>query len=155
MAGRLVVPVGIFVPLLVVLACRDKAGDSADASRSLPPVFSLGPTSNTNWNVNAAAQAAGEYALRHPELLPDLDWLSAARQDLVEGLRRLGLRPLPTNCNFFLVPVGDACELRRKLLTKCCLVRDCASFGLPDHIRIAVRTAEDNVRLLAAFESVL
>jgi hypothetical protein len=53
MAGRLVVPVGIFVPLLVVLACRDKAADSADASRSLPPVFSLGPTSNTNWNVNA------------------------------------------------------------------------------------------------------
>ncbi len=53
MAGRLVVPSRIFVPLLMVLACRDKAGDSADAGRSLPAVFSLGPTSNTNWNVNA------------------------------------------------------------------------------------------------------
>ncbi|HEY8692892.1 MAG TPA: histidinol-phosphate transaminase [Chloroflexota bacterium] len=120
-----------------------------------PPLIDALRKVKPPWNVNAVAQAAGEYALRHPELLPDLDWLSAARQDLVEGLRRLGLRPLPTDCNFFLVPVGDACELRRKLLTKCCLVRDCASFGLPDHIRIAVRTAEDNVRLLAAFESVL
>jgi hypothetical protein len=52
MAGRLVTLGRIFVPLLVVLACRDKAGDG-DAGRSLPGVFSLGPTSNTNWNVNA------------------------------------------------------------------------------------------------------
>lgn len=53
MAGRLVTPSIIFVPLLMVLACRDKAGNSADAGRSLPVVLSLGPTSNTNWNVNA------------------------------------------------------------------------------------------------------
>ena len=53
MAARLVVSSRIFVPLLMVVACRDKAGDRTDAGRSLPPVFSLGPTSNTNWNVNA------------------------------------------------------------------------------------------------------
>src|SRR6202521_6477711 len=53
MAGRLAAPGRIFVPLLLVLPCRDRAGDSANAGRSLPPVFSLGPTSNTNWNVNA------------------------------------------------------------------------------------------------------
>ena len=44
----------IYVPLLMILACRDKARDRADAAaRSLPPVFSLGPVSRTNWNVNA------------------------------------------------------------------------------------------------------
>jgi histidinol-phosphate aminotransferase len=106
------------------------------------------------WNVNALAQAAGEYALRHPELLPDLDWLAAARTELIGGLRGLGLSPLPTDCNFFLVPVGDAASMRRQLLEQRCLVRDCASFGLPDHIRIAVRSVEDNRRLLAAFEAV-
>jgi hypothetical protein len=53
MVGRLVISSSLFVSLLMVLACRDKAGDSANAGRSLPPVFSLGPTSNTNWNVNA------------------------------------------------------------------------------------------------------
>src|SRR5579883_2490291 len=107
------------------------------------------------WNVNAVAQAAGEYALRHPELLPDLAWLHAARDELMQGLRRLGLAPLPTDCNFFLVPIGDAAGIRRKLLGCGCLVRDCASFGLPDHIRIAARSPEDNAKLLAAFEEVL
>jgi histidinol-phosphate/aromatic aminotransferase/cobyric acid decarboxylase-like protein len=107
------------------------------------------------WNVNAMAQAAGEYALQHRELLPDLDGLARARAELVDGLRRLGLQPLPTDCNFFLVPVGDARQLRGKLLTKRCLVRDCTSFGLPDHIRIAVRTTPENRALLAAFEAVL
>jgi hypothetical protein len=54
MAARFVVLSGICVPLLVILACRDKARDRADAAgRSLPPVFSLGPISNTNWDVNA------------------------------------------------------------------------------------------------------
>jgi hypothetical protein len=53
MAGRLVIRRRIFVPLLLVLACRDKAENSADAGKSLPVVFSLGPTNSTNWNVNA------------------------------------------------------------------------------------------------------
>ena len=53
MAGRLVIPSRIFVPVLMALACRDKTGNGADAGRSLPGVFSLGPTSNTNWNVKA------------------------------------------------------------------------------------------------------
>jgi hypothetical protein len=52
MAGRLVVAGKILIPLLVALACRDKAGDNG-SRRSLPAVFSLGPSSNTNWNVNA------------------------------------------------------------------------------------------------------
>jgi threonine-phosphate decarboxylase len=30
------------------------------------------------------------------------------------------------------------------------LVRDCASFGLPDCIRVAVRTRDENQRLLEA-----
>src|ERR1700686_4487062 len=53
MAGGLVIPRWIFVPLFLVLACRDKGGNDSNAGRSLPAVFSLGPTSNTNWNVNA------------------------------------------------------------------------------------------------------
>jgi len=53
MAGRLVVAGKILIPLLMALACRDKAGDDAAGRRSLPAVFSLGPSSSTNWNVNA------------------------------------------------------------------------------------------------------
>ena len=53
MAGRLVIPRKIFVPLLLVLACRDKAENGTNSGKSLPAVFSLGPTSTTSWNVNA------------------------------------------------------------------------------------------------------
>jgi hypothetical protein len=53
MAGRLVVADKIFVSLLMALACRDKAGNNTASGRSLPAVFSLGPSSSTNWNVNA------------------------------------------------------------------------------------------------------
>jgi hypothetical protein len=53
MAGRIVIPRSIFILLSLVLACRDKTGNGGNAGGSLPAVFSLGPTSNTNWNVNA------------------------------------------------------------------------------------------------------
>ncbi len=53
MAARLVVLSRMLIPLLTVLACRDKSRDNIAAGKSLPPVLSLGPASNTNWDVNA------------------------------------------------------------------------------------------------------
>jgi hypothetical protein len=39
---------------VTLFACRDSARDDKSAAgRSLPPVFSLGPASNTNWDVSA------------------------------------------------------------------------------------------------------
>jgi hypothetical protein len=44
--------VSILIPLFFALSCR--GDDNARGSRrSLPPVYSLGPSSNTNWDVNA------------------------------------------------------------------------------------------------------
>ena len=41
-------------PLVFALGCRDSSRKDSGLSRgSLPPVFSLGPVSSTNWNVNA------------------------------------------------------------------------------------------------------
>jgi histidinol-phosphate/aromatic aminotransferase/cobyric acid decarboxylase-like protein len=42
--------------------------------------------------------------------------------------------------------------LRRSLLARGLLVRDCTSFGLPAHVRIASRLPEENERLLAALQ---
>jgi hypothetical protein len=40
--------------LMVIVACRDERSANADSGRqSLPPVYSLGPLANTNWNVAA------------------------------------------------------------------------------------------------------
>jgi histidinol-phosphate aminotransferase len=120
-----------------------------------PPLIERLRAVKPPWNVSAVAQAAGEYALRHPELLPDVEALAAAKAELVKGLRRLGLESRPSACNFFLVQVGDARAVRQRLLRRGCLVRDCSSFGLPDCIRIAVRTPEQNQQLLAALAQAL
>lgn len=53
MTARVIVLGRLCVPLLAILACRDTGRDRADSGKTLPPVFSLGPTSNTNWDVNA------------------------------------------------------------------------------------------------------
>ena len=43
-----------FLSLLAVPGCRDNSRNNSASSRaSLPPVFSLGPVSSTNWDVNA------------------------------------------------------------------------------------------------------
>jgi hypothetical protein len=40
--------------LMAILACRDERSANADSARqSLPPVYSLGPLANTNWNAAA------------------------------------------------------------------------------------------------------
>ncbi len=54
MAVRLVSIGRTFLTLLVALGCRDNPRNNSGSSRaSLPPVFSLGPASSTNWDVNA------------------------------------------------------------------------------------------------------
>jgi histidinol-phosphate/aromatic aminotransferase/cobyric acid decarboxylase-like protein len=54
--------------------------------------------------------------------------------------------------HFFLVEVGDARVFRAALAQRGCIVRDCTSFGLPEFVRIAPRTPEENSRLIAAFQ---
>lgn len=43
----------VFLPLLVALSCRGSDDNSGGSGRTLPPVYSLGPASNTNWDVDA------------------------------------------------------------------------------------------------------
>ena len=103
------------------------------------------------WTVNAAAQAAGLAALgdaAHVETGRQI--ARRARALLVPGLERLGWPCLPTRANYWLVRVGDAAAVRRELLQQRILVRDCASFGLPDYVRIASRPPADCERLLEA-----
>ena len=68
----------------------------------------------------------------------------------------LGIECPPAAANFLLLNVGCAREVRNALLMRhrVC-VRDCASFGLPEYIRIGVRTMDDNRRLAEALKNVL
>ncbi|MCS6803186.1 MAG: histidinol-phosphate transaminase [Chloroflexota bacterium] len=104
------------------------------------------------WSVSAPAIAAGLAALRDPA------WEQRAaatarleRERLAAGLRARGLRPLPSAANFLLVAVPNAPAVRRTLLERGVLVRDCASFGLPDYLRIAAGPPNAIDRLLAVW----
>ncbi len=109
-----------------------------------------------SWSVSAVAQAVGLAALT------DDAHVTAARSLVVEAkaylhaqLSALGLRVLDSAANFVLVRVDDAGELRRELLCRGIAVRDCASFGLPEYIRIAVRRPDDCALLAGALREVL
>ena len=107
------------------------------------------------WSVSAAAQAAGLAALDDDEhLRRSLTLLRAAKTELVEALERAGFRVHAGAANFLLVQVGDASGWRLTLLERGVAVRDCTSFGLPELIRVAVRTADENARLVAALTEV-
>lgn len=108
------------------------------------------------WSVNAPAQAAGVAALGCEGHLGACDQaLADAKQYLISSLTALGFEVLPSETNFFLVRVGDGAQFRAKLLEADICVRDCASFGLPDCIRIGVRTMPECQGLVAAAGKVL
>jgi len=97
----------------------------------------------------AACAAAGFVADSRARVLAD-------RRALADQLAGLGLRPAPSTAGFLAVATGDAAGLRRRLLERHhILVRDCTSFGLPDHIRIAARPAADRARLVTALATEL
>ena len=109
------------------------------------------------WSVNAVAQAAGVAALEDPDHVEKgRRVVKAAREYLVREIRGLGLACAPPTANFLLVEVGNAAEIRLGLLRRhgVC-VRDCTSFGMPEHIRIGVRGMDDSSRLIKALADVI
>lgn len=104
------------------------------------------------WSTSGPAQAAAVAAIESSEFVPQCRArLFADRDALARDIAALGLRVRPTSTVFFLVEVGDAARVRRDMLARHrVLVRDCASFGLPQCIRVCARPARDAARLVAA-----
>jgi len=101
------------------------------------------------WNVNAVAQKAGVLVLKDDKYLKQCDSkIRQAKQFLVGELRNMGFAVLPSKTNFFLVKVGNGKQFRASLLKRGIMVRDCASFGLPEYVRIAVLTMPECQKLI-------
>lgn len=117
-------------------------------------------TARTPWSISSIAASAGAHLLGHGDYLEDsrrlirseISWLS-------QEMRLLGLKPLESQVNFILVSLGQnvqSDELAEKTRQKGVLIRDCQSFGLgKSYIRIAVRTREENQKLIWALKSAL
>ena len=109
-----------------------------------------------SWSVNLAAQVAGVAALAEDHYLAHAkNCIEEGKNYLQKELEGLGYKVFPSAANFLLVKVGDAPVLRYHLLTKGICVRDCSSFGLPECIRIGVRTLEECKRLISGIKEVM
>lgn len=107
------------------------------------------------WSVNVAAQVAGLAALADQEHMARArEIIVKSRAYLCAALGNLGIDTLPSSANFLLAKVGDGRSVRQKLLQHGLCVRDCASFGLPQYIRVAVRTLPDCQRLVEGLKGV-
>jgi len=111
-----------------------------------------------HWNMNSIAATVCEKLLGNNQnylkrtltlLKREREWLS-----LKLGSFR-GFKPYPSDTNFILIDLGDfgmgSVDLTQRMLTEGIIIRDCASFDLKNHIRVAVRKRSENIKLIEAF----
>lgn len=112
-------------------------------------------TARPPWTVNAFAESYAMEAFLH---MGDLEFSRSAiereRCWLCDHFSALGFSCHPSSVNYLLVDCGfTVSSLCERLEQKDILVRNCTSFGLPSCIRVAVRTHEENTRLIEVMTS--
>ena len=111
----------------------------------------------TPFNVTSVGQAAALAALDDLEhVRMSVEMNRAERRRLFEGLKRIGLDPVPSETNFLFVPIGPVAKgLCDELLHEGVIVRPLAWMGFPEAIRISVGNPAENTKLLGALEHAL
>jgi histidinol-phosphate aminotransferase len=105
------------------------------------------------FNVNSLAEAAALAALDDDEHVRRTQEMNASGIEyLNRELGNLGYRVWPTDANFVLVETGAG--YYDALLRRGVIVRPMAGFGLGNHIRISVGTAEENQVLIKALQAI-
>ena len=108
------------------------------------------------WAVSGPAQAAGIAALRETQYVQAVRTLVAQERPRLAGeLSRLGLRVIPGEANYLLF--FSPAPLLEPLRERGLLLRDCGNYrGLEaGWYRTAVRTQEENRRLIQSLEEIL
>jgi len=106
------------------------------------------------WSVGVFAQEIGMVVIGKE----GDDFLTDTRKKIERSKVRIENRlreqdiHVDSDANFYVLDVGNGKgkEVKRGLLKRGLLVRDCTSFGLPSHIRFSVRKEEENERLMDA-----
>jgi threonine-phosphate decarboxylase len=115
------------------------------------------------WMVNALAQAAGLEALKdRPYAAQTVVQLNLEKEWLIAELSKTpGLLPYHSAANFILCRIAtkkiDSAALTDEMARKGILIRNCSAYqGLDKYfIRVAVRTREENARLISSLREVL
>ena len=108
------------------------------------------------WNISSFAQRAGAVCAEENGFLQEtVRYVRKERTFLETELRKLGLTVWPGAANFLMI--YTEAELYELLLKQGILIRDCSNFrGLSrGYYRLAVKTREENRRLISAMRTVL
>jgi len=114
------------------------------------------------WNLNSIALLAGEWLLKNNQnyINRSLELIKKERQWLATRLGTIrGFKPYPSDTNFILIDTSEflinSSELVERMLRHGIIIRDCASFGLENHIRVAVMKRSENRKLMKALSGVI
>ena len=114
-------------------------------------------TARPAWNLSTPAAAVGAYCLRQRAFVERTRArVVRERERMRERLVAEGYDPAPSDAPFLLIDVADrsATAVVEGVREESIAVRDCRSFGLENHVRVAIRTRADNDRLLEALADV-
>ncbi|HJW27216.1 MAG TPA: histidinol-phosphate transaminase [Rhodocyclaceae bacterium] len=108
------------------------------------------------FNVNNLGLAAAVAALDDHLFVAESYQLNhRGMEQIVAGLKRLGLEHIPSHGNFVTFRMSDAAGVNQKLLKQGVIVRPIAGYGLPDWLRVTIGTEPENARFLEALERAL
>jgi histidinol-phosphate aminotransferase len=108
------------------------------------------------FNCNNLALAAATAALDDHEFVARSYALNrAGMEQIVAGLKRLGLTHIPSHGNFITFKAGDGASVNQKLLKQGVIVRPIGGYGMPEWLRVTIGTEAENKRFLEALETSL
>ena len=148
-------------PNLIVMRTFSKAYGLAGArvgyALAHPGLVELLNRVRLSFNPSSLGQVAAAAALTDREHIhKTLDLNRVEIRKLDAGLKALGLKTIPSICNFVTADMGrSGREVFQALLKHGVIVRPLDNYGLPQHLRISVGLAAQNQRLLASLQQVL
>ncbi len=114
------------------------------------------------WSLNSVGLEVGKFLLKNNKKYLDksLGLIRKERQWLTVRLDSIrGFKTYPSDVNFILVDAREfalnSSELAERMLSHGIIIRDCASFNLENHIRVAVRRRRENQKLIRAIAEVI
>lgn len=148
-------------PNLVVLRTFSKAyglaGVRVGYALAHPTVADLLNRVRLSFNPNSLAQTAAVAALADREHVRlTVEYNHKALPQLDEALQNLGLKTIPSVCNFVTADVGrPGREVFQALLREGVITRPLDAYGMPRHLRCSVGLSEQNERLVATLGHIL
>ncbi len=108
------------------------------------------------FNVNNLALAGAMAALEdHAFLARSYEQNRSGMEQIIAGLKRLGLEHIPAHGNFITFKVGDAARVNTALLKQGVIVRPIGGYALPEHLRVTIGLEGENSRFLDALDKAL